>query len=502
VAAPGAAVKRALGAIALAALVLLTSGHVGSPDVYYRGAAGPYAVSIIVRPPGVVPGRADVTVRVEHGPARRVTVQPVFWATSTGGAPRPDEAVPVPGEPGTYRAELWLMTSGSYSVRVTVDGSAGTGTAFVPVLSVATRRLAMQRGTAAALLALSAFLVAGLLSIVGAAAREGTLEPGQVPDATRRGRARVATAVTALLLVLLLTGGKRWWDAEDATYRRQLYRPMHVTTDTRTEGGRTVLRVSLDDTLWTSRRTTPIIPDHGKMMHLFLVRAPALDVFAHLHPEALDSTTFEATLPPVGEGSYRVYADVVHASGFARTITDTVEIHHPGAAGEWPADADDSWRAVVAGSDAVSTLEDGSMMTWVRGAAPLAAGEPTTLRFIVRAPEGTPATLEPYMGMPGHAAVTRDDGSVFVHLHPMGTISLASQRSFEHRQRGDTAVSSIAAAAAHSAAPAAHTAHASEAGVVTFPYAFPTRGRYRVWVQVRRSGRVLTGAFDAEVVGS
>ena len=36
-------------------------------------------------------------------------------------------------------------------------------------------------------------------------------------------------------------------------------------------------------------------------------------------------------------------------------------------------------------------------------------------------------------------------------------------------------------------------------GTVTLPYAFPGVGRYRIWVQVKVKGRILTGVFDAQV---
>ena len=81
--------------------------------------------------------------------------------------------------------------------------------------------------------------------------------------------------------------------------------------------------------------------------------------------------------------------------------------------------------------------------------------------------------------------LVRDDGAVFVHLHPMGTISVAAQRMLS-RGRGDAHGMSMG----------------GDAGIgdtLHFPYAFPARGNYTVWVQVKRHGRVLTGAFTVAV---
>jgi hypothetical protein len=488
---------------ALVALIaLVAAAHVGSPDTYFEGAAGPYPVRVIVRSPGVVPGLAQITVRLlSPQGARRVLVLPVYWDPRTAAPPPPDVAERVPGDSTLYSAALWLMTGGSYGVQVTVEGAAGSGTALVPVMAVATRRLALDTPLGGALLGLGLFLFVGAVTLIGVAVRESGLEPGATPDSRRTRRSRVAMGIATVVLALALLGGRAWWNGVDAAYRSGLYQPLRATATVRTVGPTSVLCLAIDDTSWTNpkRQWTPLVPDHGHLMHLFLVRDSTLDAFAHLHPLPRDSITFESDLPPLAPGRYRVYADIVHESGFAQTLVATIQIGAP--AGTWrPSDPDDAWTTGNGqrATGNVVALQDGSTMTWERGGAPVVADREAPLRFAVTDPGGRPATLEPYMGMPGHLMLTRDDGAVFVHLHPAGTVSLASIETFALRQPGDTVRGALGKRLTAMDMGRGERGEV-RCGAVTFPYAFPKPGSYRLWVQVKRSGRILTGVFDVAV---
>jgi hypothetical protein len=88
------------------------------------------------------------------------------------------------------------------------------------------------------------------------------------------------------------------------------------------------------------------------------------------------------------------------------------------------------------------------------------------------------------MGMSAHVAIAHQDGSVFAHLHPSGSVSMAALERFDPNPQ-----------------PAAgHAGHMISADSdVSIPYAFPKPGHYHMWVQIKQRGRVRTAAFDVDV---
>jgi hypothetical protein len=86
----------------------------------------------------------------------------------------------------------------------------------------------------------------------------------------------------------------------------------------------------------------------------------------------------------------------------------------------------------------------------------------------------------------------RSDLSVFAHVHPAGSAPMAA---LELAQAGLPAYDEQTQSMASDMA----MPPASLSPEVSFPYGFPKAGDYRLFVQVKRAGRVETGVFDAHV---
>ncbi len=348
-------------------------------------------------------------------------------------------------DPQFFTGKLWLMESGSFQVRLEVNGAQGKAQIGVPVAAFAQRTLGMQKTTGAVLALLMVLLVLSLIAILGTATRESQLEPGLAvpPEKRRRGRIVMALSAAAILGILFL--GNMWWTSvANANARDMVYKPppMQVSLS---DGNRLTLKMgsSYWHELRKSEQLDKIIPDHGHLMHLFLVRRPDMDYFYHLHPEESAARTFTEALPAMAGGSYAVFADIVRESGFPDTMTAKIEV--PATDKGAPLVGDDSSAVAVAprisgGAAGTSTAQLGKdeLVQWVPGAQAAGSIPMAALMLLQKEPAVRMSS------MPG-----------------MRQESVPAE--------------------------------------ITFPYGFPQAGDYRLFLQVKRAGHVETAVFDTRL---
>jgi hypothetical protein len=487
-------------AFCLLFLPLTGTAHVNSPDVYFDGYAGPYHLLVTLRPPAVVPGVAQVQIRSVSNDVNEIKILPLrMIGVGAKMAPLPDPAKRSADDPQLFTGSLWIMVRGSWKVQIQVTGQKGIAQLDVPLPAVSTSSQPMHAGLGILLTFLGLALAAGLIGIIVAATRDASLNANEVPAPAQMRRGRIGLIVALVIVGLAFTLGSKWWGNEASANDRLNYRVPNMQPSL-TAGS--VLRLRLDNpneaeptrfrTEQPDRiRLDDLIPDHGHLMHLFIVRMPDMKAFWHLHPDQTQPGDFAVNLPIMPEGQYKLYADIVHHTGFPETQVATVNL--PAVTGEaLSGDAAGSFDLVPA--DKVAQLSGGYRMIWQRDELslkdrsfkdrPFKANQPYWFRFRVEDKDGRPAAdLEPYMGMAAHAVFLSLDGNVFAHVHPAGSVSMAALSLAEGR---------------NAKAGMESMDHPSPSTEISFPYGFPKPGDYRIFVQVKRAGKVETGEFVAK----
>jgi len=182
---------------------------------------------------------------------------------------------------------------------------------------------------------------------------------------------------------------------------------------------------------------------HGKAMHLMVVRRD-LTHYRHLHPSMSEDGTWSAPLTFPEPGVYRVFADFA-ADGRGLTLGDDLEI--PGAYDSVP-------LPDAVGAERVEEYE-------IALASDVVLGGEASLVFDVSRDGRSAEDLEPYLGALGHLVALREDDLAFLHVHP--------------------------------------EAEDGSGPRIAFLAAFPSEGRYRLFLQFAHAGRVQTVAFTIEV---
>src|SRR5215469_15214792 len=417
------------------------SGHVGSPDVFYEGVAGPYRLLVTVRIPQMIPGVAQIEAQVLDGSVSGIQIVPLrVVGEGSETAPPSDRMERSAAEAQFFTGKLWLMESGAFQVRMDIDGQQGKAKLSVPVAAFAQRTLRMQKTTGALLAVLMTFLGLSLISIIGAAVRESQLAPGQEVPPKKRFGARAAMAGAALTVLAVLFLGNMWWNSvASANARDMVYKPPPI------------------------------------------------------HASITGANVIAEGRPTVPAGAYAVFADIVRESGFPDMMTTQVMVPKALTEGDGkPLLGDDSETEATSVSSSeprtTAPLSGGGHVEWIASGLAIHALRPALLRFRIVEKTGHPAAdLEPYMGMAGHLVILRRDLSVFAHVHPAGSVPMAALALLEEASDGN--MNSMPGMLAK-----------GSPTEITFPYGFPQPGDYRLFLQVKRSGRVETAVFDTHVV--
>ena len=473
--------------------------HVGSKDVFEQVDAGPYKLFVTVRTPTVIPGVAAIEVRSSGAAVDGIRITPLpMTGEAAKHPPTPDAMVRSASDPAFFTGNLWMMASGSWKVRFEVSGAGGEQMAAVPVPAVALSTMTMQRSLGITLGMLGLFLVIGMAGIVAAAVRDARLAPGTAASASHKRRALFAMVGSLAVMGLLIWGGARWWKIDAADYSADTYRPLVMKPIL--DGNQLQLKVISSkprpgDRDGQSRSNDDFLPDHGHLMHLYVIRWPEMDAVFHLHPVLAGKGDFRTSLPVMPEGEYRLYGDVVHRNGFPETLVGT--IHVPADRSGGPLGTEDAEGKPQPLSEGMLgsayTLPDGYVMVWDRPAT-VSATTGYAFRFRLLDAEGKPATdMQPYLGMAGHAAFIKTDGTVFAHTHPEGSAAMAAVMLADAGKSGEGAGEAMDM----SGNMPMHSAPMSN--MVEFPYGFPSAGRYRVFVQMKHGATVETGTFDVTV---
>jgi hypothetical protein len=413
-----------------------------------------------------------------------------------------------------FTGHLWIMATGSWQVRFVVNGSLGAGTLSIPLPATAMATQTMHRGLGTLLGVLGIILLLGMVGIVGAAASKAMLKPGSLASEAEMRHGRLAMTITLAMLVAAVLLGNHWWKADAAAYAGNIYKPLQMASSL--EQG-SVLDLKLHDPGWLPQRSMDdFIPDHNHLMHLYAIGWPGMDVVFHLHPQPTGTGEFQLALPSMPPGDYHLYADVVHADGFPETMVSALIL--PRVSGR-PLAGDDAEGVAMpvasddvgpepgsGGSRSTSTagsseqrfkLPDGYTMVWKMPTA-LTPRTPENFRFELLDPDGNPPQdMALYMGMLGHAAFVKTDGTVFAHIHPDGTMAMAALMMANPQAQMNGKGSSTAMDMEKM--PRMDIGSDELPNTVGFPYGFPSAGRYRIFVQMKHGSNIETGVFDADV---
>jgi methionine-rich copper-binding protein CopC/putative copper export protein len=220
-----------------------------------------------------------------------------------------------------------------------------------------------------------------------------------------------------------------------------------------------------------------LVLDHNRILHV-VIASKDFSVFAHIHvedaspvtPEMLQAAQFPVHYTFPKDGRYMVSVDFmergyIFSDQFYLNVGDSAAMGGPG-----PAD--------------YSTQKnfDGYQVTFRASPSTLKAGEPATLDYHIEKDGKAVTDMEPYLAVPMHISIIREDLMGFLHTHGLLPVSM---------------VGKLLGESIH----ASHLYLPDKFGpdIEATNFAFPSAGIFHVYGEFQVNGKVIVTQFTVKV---
>lgn len=251
-----------------------------------------------------------------------------------------------------------------------------------------------------------------------------------------------------------------------------------VTRPARPVAGEPVeLSFSVKDSLGSNVRFLQFV--HERPMHLLIVSRDLGD-FDHIHPELGADDSYGVTHTFRHGGAYRLFADYTPPGSGTRV--DRFDVTVGGEAPKIsPSVADDSLDHTI----------DSVRVTLRFDRAPRANEDLMMQASLTDASGANPVTdLELYLGALAHFIIVSEDLNEFIHAHPLETGEVFDPSASPNTPH------------VHDPALLAKVLVGPSPSTIRAATSFPRGGRYKLWMQFQRHGRILTVPFMFDVAGA
>jgi hypothetical protein len=445
-------------ALILPASAAAHGGAPGSAQTFTQ-AIGPYELAITIQIPQGAPAPLLLAIAPQDDMSdTTISLRVAPRGQSFANAPAVQVRATNPPQP-LYNAQLQVDRTGDWDLEARVEGAKRQGVARLP-FSVVNPPVSVA--TVALLIAIGGLSVTMIVSVglEGLAQRRKQPMPGWV-------NRLLGYVLFACVIVAVIFGVQQFLDslraAQAAAGGTRISGRPHVNVVLGTAPAAPLAVRPLTLTLDLSDGSTglpveDLSPHHEALMHLVVISSDGA-FFAHLHPPRLAPGRFAIALTPDRPGRYTAYVEIERRDSGLQVIARDFQV------GGTP-------TADPAPPPGFGSREIGDLRVSVSSSlTPLRAGRQATLTFSFNAGGAPVMDLQPWLEMAGHLIARSADGAVYGHIHAAERMAPGGPGAVTVRYGPD----------------------------IRFVYTFPQPGRYQLWAQFRRAGKIVTVPLTLEV---